>query len=198
MRKIKYFLEQSWLLMVAAFFFGLLLAVTNAVLGPKIKENQTSAMNEMMQSLLTEAKTFDKALSQIEIAGNKTDVYMGMDNTGNPVGFAFVGTGAGFADKVQLVIAVDEKCSRFLGFDVLFSNETPGFGSRITEDWFIAQFIGAPTAKLKLAKTGDTEAIDDEIVAITGATITSEAVVKIFNTHIEQIKSQLTDKGLLK
>jgi hypothetical protein len=34
-------------------------------------------------------------------------------------------------------------------------------------------------------------------VAISGATVTSTAMVEIFNTYIEQIKEQLNQKGLL-
>ena len=38
---------------------------------------------------------------------------------------------------------------------------------------------------------------DTEIIAITGATVTSDAVVTIFNNYIEQIKTKLQEKGLL-
>ena len=63
-----------------------------------------------------------------------------------------------------------------------------------------SQFKKAPAGKFELVKTGDDKKIDSEIVAISGATVSSEAVVKIFNTYIEQIKKQLrvkevTDNG---
>ena len=92
---------------------------------------------------------------------------------------------------------MDGSCDKFLGFDVLASNETPGFGSRIKEKSFRAQFIMAPADTLELIKSGDTKKIDDEIVTITGATISSQAVVKIFNDHIEELKSILKEKGLI-
>ena len=77
---------------------------------------------------------------------------------------------------------------------MLSSNETPGFGSRIEEDYFGNQFKKAPAEKFELVKTGDDKKIDSEIVAISGATVSSEAVVKIFNAYIEQIKEQLRAK----
>ena len=80
------------------------------------------------------------------------------------------------------------------------SSSTPWFGSRITKDWFKLQFVGAPTAALELIKSSDKEKrreVDEEIVALTGATVSSEAVVKIFNSHIGELKKQLREKGLI-
>jgi electron transport complex protein RnfG len=198
MRSIKHFIEQSWLLITAAFCCGLLLALTNAALKPRIQRNQIGQMYDKMKGLMPQADKFEKVIPQAEIAGNITDVYEATDNKQQVIGFAFVGTGSGFADKIKLVIAVDKDCSRLLGFEVLFSNETPGFGSRITEEWFRRQFVGAPVGELKLIKSGDTEKIDDQIVALTGATVSSEAVVRIFNSHINELKKQLQEKGLIK
>ncbi len=200
MRSLKYFIQQSWLLIVAAFCFGLLLALTNAALEEKIAQNEIGALYDKMKSLMPQADNFEKSMEKAKIAGNETDVYEAKDSGYKRVGFAFVGTGSGFADKIKLVIAVDKDCSKLLGFEVLFSNETPGFGSRITEDWFKLQFVGAPAAALELIKSSNEEKrrkVDEEIVALTGATVSSEAVVKIFNSHIGELKKQLQEKGLI-
>ncbi len=198
MRSLKHFVEQSWLLITAAFCCGLLLALTNAALKPRIQRNEIGELYDKMKTLMPQAKQFKVVIPQAEIAANKTDVYEATDDKQQAVGFAFVGTGSGFADKIKLVIAVDKDCGKLLGFEVLFSNETPGFGSRITEDWFRGQFVGAPAGKLELAKGGDAEKIDEQIVALTGATVSSEAVVRIFNSHIGELKKQLQEKGLIK
>jgi electron transport complex protein RnfG len=198
MRSVKHFIEQSWLLITAAFCCGLLLALTNAALKPRIQRNQIGEMYDKMKGLMPQADKFEEVIPQAEIAGNITDVYEATDDKQQVIGFAFVGTGSGFADKIKLVIAVDKDCGKLLGFEVLFSNETPGFGSRITEDWFRAQFVGAPADKLELIKSGDTKKIDNQVVALTGATVSSEAVVRIFNNHIGELKKQLQEKGLIK
>ena len=44
---------------------------------------------------------------------------------------------------------------------------------------------------------GGADRIDSEIVAITGATISSEAVVEIINDSVGQIKEQMLKKGLI-
>jgi len=199
MYKIKYFIRQSWLLIVAAFMFGLLIAVTNASLGPRIEQNEKDKLNNLMKSLIVKGRNFDIAVEKAEITGAKgkilkTNIYRATDENTDTAGFAFVAVGAGFADKIKLVIALDRNCEQFLGFKVLSSNETPGFGSRITEDYFAEQFKAIPAGRLELVKAGKKK--NTQILAITGATVSSEAVVKIFNTYIEQIKEQLTVKGL--
>lgn len=200
MSKIKHFIEQSWLLIISAFCFGLLIAVTNAAWSPYIEQNEKDKLNNLMAGLI-EAKDFEITIEGVEVPGKKgkitkTDIYQGLDDSGKNAGFAFVAIGPGFADKIKLVIAVDAKCENFLGFKVLSSNETPGFGDRIKEDYFGDQFKKAPAQELKLEKTGDPETIDSEIVAISGATVSSEAVVKIFNAYIDKVKEQLQAKEL--
>ena len=58
MSKIKYFMQQSWLLIVASFFFGLLIAVTSAGLSPRIIQNEINKRNRLVSLLLPEAKNF--------------------------------------------------------------------------------------------------------------------------------------------
>jgi electron transport complex protein RnfG len=201
MSKIKHFFEQSWLLIISSFCFGLLIAVANAAWSPRIKQNEKDKLDNLMTGLIAEAKNFQIAIEGVEVPGKKgkmtkTDIYEALDDSGKNAGFAFVAIGPGFADKIKLVIAVDAKCEKFLGFKVLSSNETPGFGDRIKGDYFGDQFKKAPAGELELVKTGDPETIDSEIVAISGATVSSEAVVKIFNRYINKVKEQLQSKEL--
>jgi electron transport complex protein RnfG len=203
MSKVKHFFQQSWLLIVSSFLFGLLIAVTNAAWSGRILQNEIDKRNRLMTALIIDANSFDVAVQQVEVPGAKgkilkTDIYQAIDSSGRTVGFAFIAVGSGFADKIKLVIAVDAKCEKFLGFKVLASNETPGFGDKIKEDYLGSQFKGAPVDKLELVKTGDEKKIDSEIVAISGATVSSEAVVKTFNTYIGKVKEQLQAKGLTK
>ncbi|MHC4499273.1 MAG: FMN-binding protein [Planctomycetota bacterium] len=203
MSKVRHFFQQSWLLIIASFCFGLLIAVTNAAWSGRILQNEIDKRNDLMIALITGAKSFDVAVEAAEIPAKKgkvikTDIYQALDSNGRTVGFAFIAVGSGFADKIKLVIAVDAKCEKFFGFKVLASNETPGFGDKIKEDYLGSQFKGAPAGKLELVKTGDEKKIDSEIVAISGATVSSEAVVQTFNTYIGKVKEQLQAKGLTK
>jgi electron transport complex protein RnfG len=198
MRSIKHFIEQSWLLITAAFLCGLLLALTNAALEPRIQRNEIGEMYDKMKGLMPQANEFEKVIPQAEIAGNITDVYAAMDKEKQVLGFSFVGTGNGFADQIKLVIAVNIDCSKLLGFDVLYSNETPGFGSRMTEDWFRQQFVDTPAGTLELIKSGKAEKEKGQILALSGATVTSTAVVNIFNNYVGEVKKLLEEKGFVK
>ena len=55
MDKIKYFFQQSWLLIVSSFFFGLLIAVANASLEPRIIQNEKDKLDNLMKLLISDA-----------------------------------------------------------------------------------------------------------------------------------------------
>jgi electron transport complex protein RnfG len=201
--KIKYFIQQSWLLLFTSFLFGLMIAVADAAWSAKVEQNKIAKMNNLMKGLISDANAFEVAIKDANIPGDKgqivkTNVYKALDEKGNSIGFAFVATGTGFGDKIELVMAVDANCGKFLGFQVLLANETPGFGDKMKNDSFRNQFKGAPAEQFTLARIGKPEKIDSEIVAISGATVTSTAVVNIFNKSIVSVKEQLHQEGLIK
>jgi len=200
MLKIKYFIQQSWLLIVAAFMFGLLIAVTNAALLDRINANNANRITDKLQSLLPDAKEFPKQES-ITIKSQKdsdvdVDIYKAVSE-GLCQGWAFNAFGAGFADKITLIVVVDKGFEKIVGFSVLASNETPGFGDRISNSYYRDQFDGAPTDELSMTKTGDADKIDSQIVAISGATISSQAVVDIINNTMLQLKTKMLEKGMI-
>jgi electron transport complex protein RnfG len=204
--KIKYFFEQSWLLMAGAVVLGLLLAATDAAWKPRIEQNVTNRFNALAGGLLTEAERFESLPEPMTITlkgkDARVDVKKGLHADGRLVGWAFICEGSGFADKIRLVVTVDAAFEKMAGFGVLFSNETPGFGDKINirpkdGGFYQPQFVGAPVAMLTLTKTGDAAAIDSQIVAISGATVTSQAVVDTLNAWLLPIKEKLIAEGLL-
>jgi len=204
MSKIKYFIQQSWLLLIAAFCFGLLIAVASAAWSPRIEANRIKKLNDLMQGLLPNANSFpmETKVTIKSAKGKKTEVtiYKALSDPNNAntcIGWAFNASGPGFADKIELVIAVDKNFENFAGFAVLTSNETPGFGDQIKLPYYQHQYKKAPVTHLELVKTGDDKRIDAEIVAISGATVSSEAVIKIVNNTAAQVKKQMKEKGLL-
>lgn len=202
MSKIKHFLRQSWLLIVASFLFGLLIAVTNAGLSPKIEQNKINKRNHLIGAMLPEAKNFVALDAQFEIAldggrKEKVEVFKAQSESGQCVGWSFNASGSGFAGKIELVVAVDANFEKIAGFDVLASSETPGFGDQIKRDYYRNQFKGAPAEQLKLVTIGDPKKIDSQIVGITGATVSSTAVVDILDTFLSGIKTQMKEKGLI-
>ena len=202
--KIKYFFEQSWLLIVASFFFGVLIAVTDAALEDRIYYNlNVYKYNKAAMTVLPEAANFEMAIEDVTVeskTGKKltTSVKKAVDSSGKCLGWAFICQGKGFADNVQLLVIVDSDFKKIIGYGVLYSVETVGYGNRIRLPYFKDQFVGAPAGQFQLVKTGDAKKIDSEIVAISGATITSQAVVDMFNVFIPQIKEKMKAEGLIK
>ncbi|MDD5133859.1 MAG: FMN-binding protein [Phycisphaerae bacterium] len=200
LKKVWLYIEQSWLLIVSSFIFGLLIAVTNTAWQPRIEQNKKDKLNNLMNVLIADAE-FELAVPDVQVdlgRGKfaKSNVYKAIGPAGSCKGYCFGAEGAGFADKIELVIAVDAAFEKIEGYSVLSSNETPGFGDQIVNDFYRQQFIGAPLGKLNLEKTGDDKKIDDEIVAISGATVSSTAVVNIFNNYLEQMKAKITAEGI--
>ncbi len=202
MAKVKYFFQQSWLLIVASFFFGLLIAVANAAWEGRIRQNEEDKFNNLVIEMLPEAATFEMGLENAEVAFGKgktkaTSVKKAISADGKCAGWAFKCEGSGFADKIKLVLVVDAGFEKLKGFGVLASNETPGFGDQIKLPFYRDQFVGAPAVELVLLKLGDPGTIDSNIVAISGATVSSEAVVAIINTFVSQVKKNMQEKGLI-
>jgi electron transport complex protein RnfG len=201
MSKIKYFIQQSWLLIVSSLFFGFLLAIADAAWAPKIEVNKVKKLDNLMAELLPDAEKFQLVERfQIESPSRKTgqiDLYKGVSASGQNAGWAFNASGFGFGGEIELVVAVDNDFKKIAGFMVLSSSETPGFGDQIKLPWYRGQFTGVPVGQLQLERTGNPEKIDDQIVAITGATISSQAVVNIINNTLLPLKTQMQQKGLL-
>ena len=69
-------------------------------------------------------------------------------------------------------------------------NETPGLGAKAKDEAFINQYNSKLTDEnLAVIKNGTPA--ENEIVAISGATITSSAVTKGVNTAIELFKNNI-------
>lgn len=202
MDKIKYFVQQSWLLIVSSFCFGLLLAIANAAWSPRIEQNRINKLNALAGRLIPEANDFvpleklGAAIKVKSLKGDEEDVEIYKAVTGEECfGWTINAVGSGFQDKIELVIAVNKDFNTISGFDVLSCNETPNLGDKIKEEKFRNQFEGKAVEKLELIKSG--EAKDNKILAISQATISSEAVVNIINHYIKEVREEMQKKGLL-
>ena len=204
MSKLKFFFRESWLLLAASVAFGALLALTEAAWRPRIEQNEIDKFSNLARLLLPDAAQFESFSEPIQLSKDSEepvniDVRKAINASGKTVGWVFVVEGSGFSDVIRLVVAVDAQFKSITGFRVLLSSETPGFGDKITiaDGYYQSQYKGAPADLFSLRKVGDSKIIDDEIIAITGATVTSQAVVDIMNAHVIPIKEQLSKKGLL-
>ena len=77
------------------------------------------------------------------------------------------------------------------GIEILESQETPGLGQEITSDEFKKQFINLKTIPRITYIKNQKPTNPNEIEAITGATISSKAIITILNDTIKEIKAKL-------
>jgi len=109
-------------------------------------------------------------------------VYGGYDEQRNFVGYAMPGAGPGFQDTIALLYGFDPEERQVIGMEVLESRETPGLGDKIYKDAvFVGGFSALSTDPEIVAVKKGTKSAANEIDAITGATISSKAVVRIIN-----------------
>jgi Na+-transporting NADH:ubiquinone oxidoreductase subunit C len=98
---------------------------------------------------------------------------------------AFAYGGPGLWGPIEGIIAIGPNFESLTGVTILRQEETPGLGSRIAEPPYLDQFKGKRFAQgLKLVAPGRGGA-DNEIDAITGATLSSNAFVDILNRALK-------------
>jgi len=109
-------------------------------------------------------------------------LFGGYDAQGRLLGYAIPSAGPGFQDTIRLIYGYRPDARRVVGMEILESRETPGLGDKIYKDAaFVADFQSlAIDPRIETVKRG-TKAAVNQVNAITGATISSKAVVRIIN-----------------
>ena len=112
-------------------------------------------------------------------------VYGGYDDQGAFIGYAMPGAGPGFQDTIALLYGYKPAEQLVVGMEILESRETPGLGDKIYKDMdFVDEFYSLTIEPEIVAVKKGTKTANNQIDAITGATISSKAVVRIINeTH---------------
>ncbi len=102
----------------------------------------------------------------------------------------------GYKSKIRLSVSIDVKTDQVIEVEVLEHHETPSYACDVTEKWFLKRFEGKKANQdLEIVKMMAED--QNEVVAITGATITSNAVAKGVNVCMEnyrEIKEAVLDE----
>jgi Na+-transporting NADH:ubiquinone oxidoreductase subunit C len=100
---------------------------------------------------------------------------------------AFAYAGSGLWGPINGIVALNPDLRTLKGVTILHQEETPGLGSRITEQAYLDTFRGKDfTSGLKLTPPGKARA-DNEIDAITGATLSPKAFLDILNANLRAV-----------
>ncbi|MBD3305783.1 RnfABCDGE type electron transport complex subunit G [candidate division KSB3 bacterium] len=198
-------------LMVVGGIAGLVLAGTEKLTKPLIEQHKREELRQSIFEVLPKAKSYE------ELETDALRVFKGFNEQHELVGYAFIAEGSGFQGKIRMIVGIEPDLDPLLGMRVLEQVETPGLGAKIAEETpkqdFFEQFAGLepewgeelqiPAAKE--SQTAEPETFityvknaqpDDpnEVQAITGATISSAAVVQIINRSLDTLEDLVEQK----
>lgn len=156
-----------------------ILAFVNSFTAPVIAENNKKAQDAAMKVVLPEGKNFEKVEFQPDENSIVNEIYSAGD-----AGVVVMASPRGYGGEISMAIGIDMEY-KVTGIEVISQSETAGLGANCTKDSFKEQFIGK-TGDIQVVKNG---AKDNQIDAISSATITSKAVTKGVNEAIATVKS---------
>ena len=166
---------------------ALVLGVTNNITAPVIEERNIQASNEARKIVLSETDEFK------ELDGMNSDivleVYEGIKD-GQVIGYTIKTSSKGYGGAIELMVGIS-KDGKITGVEIGNHSETPGLGSKATEPMFKNQYVDKDVLNSLLVVKGSTNN-DNEISAISGATITSNGVTSGVNAAMKIYNEKLS------
>ena len=171
---------------------GLALGVVQDITAGPIATQQEKSKEEAYKTVFEDADTFEvysaddglaTALADNGFTAQTIDeIMIAQDSSGETLGYAFTVTDSeGYGGDIQFAMGVqnDETLN---GISILSISETAGLGMKANTDSFKDQFKNKKVEKFSYTKTGATS--DDQIDAISGATITTNAMTNGVNAGL--------------
>lgn len=174
-------------LLAICIIIPLALSVTNKVTAKKIAELEAANSKKNMQSLI-DADNFEEC-------ENGEITYYAAINGGKTAAYIFTESSKGYGGDVSVMTAIKPD-GTVVGVAILdVSGETPGLGQNAAKESFFSQYIGLKKG-VSVLKNG-AKAENNEVDAVTGATITSTAVTRAVNKALddfEKVKEATADE----
>lgn len=167
---------------------AVLLAFVNQKTAPLIAENNMKKTQAAMKGILPSADHFEVCTASDN--DKVAESYAAVDASGQIVGACVVVSENGYGGEVRVLTGVDSE-GRVAGVDILSHSETPGLGANAVKDEFKGQFKGK-AAGINAVKTAPA---DNDIQAMSGATITSKAVTEAVNTGLSEAEKIMSGEG---
>ena len=165
---------------------GLLLGGVYKLTKAPIDQATLEAKKESYRVVMPDAKDFEeqkeltKKLEAAKVEGCElNEIVVAKAEDGTDVGYAVLVTSKeGYGGDIQFSIGIDAE-GTVQGVEIISMSETAGLGAKCTEDEFKGQYKGIQSEQLEVVK-GEKSA-DNQISAISGATITSNAITNAVN-----------------
>lgn len=170
---------------------GLILGFVYEITAGPIQKTQERLKTEALAGALPEADSF----SPLEFTGGPDAILTDIQEAKREdrlAGYCITVTPKGYAGPIELVVGITSE-GAVRAIRVLNQSETPGLGAKAALPSFSGQFEDKTAEKLTVSKSPPSA--PDQIQAISGATITSDAVVTGVNAALDYWKKNLAGGG---
>lgn len=176
------------------------LGFTHSITGAAIDERARIDAENARKEVLADADKFEKLENIDGIINGRPElapvkeVYKALK--GDSVsGHVFTVSSKGYGGEIVITVGIDSN-GKITGVKIGQNSETPGLGSKAAEEPFISQFFNiTPKEPFKVVK--GVKSKDEEINAISGATITSKAVVGAVQAAVDMAAEIAKEGGNL-
>lgn len=186
---------------LAGLLSGLALVVAYEQTLPIITANKQQALREAVLRVIPGATDMQRLEAKdgalvVTPKGDGDAIYAAYGQGGDFVGYAIPAAGNGFADVISLLYGYDPQSKTIVGLSVLDSRETPGLGDKIMKDAPFQENFRALTVAPKIVPVKSGKKVNpNEVDCITGATISSKAVVRILNEGNDKWLGAMPEAG---
>ena len=181
---MKNIIKNAMILTVITLVSGLLLGFVYDITKEPIAKAKEQAKNEAYQTVMQEADTFEALTveeGKVTVEGCVVDEVVAAKAGSELKGYVITTTtNAGYGGNIQVSVGIAAD-GTVKGIEMLSIAETAGLGMNADSDDFKSQFVGK-SGEIGLNKNNPA---DNEIQALTGATITSKAVTDAVNIALE-------------
>ena len=152
------------------------LAIVHSMAQPRIVASALAEEEASLKDVLPGADRFEPVKAKDDIL-----YYKAFDLNGQEMGVAFKAQGKGYSSTIETMVGMSVQ-GEILAIKVLSQKETPGLGANVAEPDFAARFSQKSIQDL------------NKVQAITGATISSRAVIDSVTEKAREILGLLKDE----
>lgn len=198
-------IKNTIILTVITLIAGFLLGYVYDITKEPIAIQKENAKNEAYLKVFTSASTFEEipelnltqsesVLQAVGITEQTIDeVLMAKSQDGATLGYVMtVTTKEGYGGDITFSMGITND-GVMNGYEILSISETAGLGMKAADEAFSGQFADKKVAKFAYTKSGSTS--DFEVDAISGATITTNAIVNGVNAGLTYFASLPVEGG---
>ncbi len=157
-------------LLIVSLVAGIVLAGMNQLTYEKINEGKLKAEIENLEKIFPGAN-----FEEIDVSNDSTKliekIFIAKDQ-----GYVYKATAQGFSEPITIMVGFSDE-GKIIGYQVVYFNDTPGIGDAVLADSFVDRIVGINS--------------NDEVATISGATVSSAAVIKALDAakaHFNALK----------